>query len=228
MWWFISVDSKPETVAAATSDPSVSTNLVNPFTMARQVKLPPQKQKTITYRIAKHIVADMKPINTVESTDFRAMIHECEPRYVFPIRATVSETIIPKMYDRVAKRIRDEIKDQTLAWTTDSWTSRATQSYVTITCHFIDESFKMNSCVLQTREMPDSHTGENIAIELENASDEWGCKATAISTDNAANMKVAIRRTTIPIHMGCFAHTLNLAANKAVELKEVSSALGRI
>jgi hypothetical protein len=41
--------------------------------------------------------------------------------------------------------------------------------------------------------MSDAQTGENIPIELD-ISDEWGCKVTAVSKDNAANMNIAIRR----------------------------------
>ena len=36
-----------------------------------------------------------------------------------------------------------------VALTTDGWTSRATESYVTITCNYIDKEWKLRSNVLQ-------------------------------------------------------------------------------
>jgi len=40
---------------------------------------------------------------------------------------------------------------QYVAVTTDIWTSRATQAYITVTVHFLTDSWKMESKVLQTK-----------------------------------------------------------------------------
>ena len=50
-----------------------------------------------------------------------------------------------------------------LALTSDIWTSRATQAYVTVTAHYISEDWKIQSYVLCTCEKPEMHTGVNIA-----------------------------------------------------------------
>lgn len=66
----------------------------------------------------------MRPFSTTESKTFRAMINECEPRYIFPGRSTFSETVIPKMYQIAAARVRNELHDsEAVAWTTVSWMS---------------------------------------------------------------------------------------------------------
>jgi hypothetical protein len=49
-----------------------------------------------------------------------------------------------------------------VAITTDSWTSQATISYLTITVHGIDEKWNLLSRVLQTREFTQPHDGEHI------------------------------------------------------------------
>lgn len=218
-------DIKPDMTAASKAPVA----LANPFLMAGKMKLPQAKINRITNSIARYQVDDMRPFSTTESKTFRAMITECEQRYKFPSRTTFSETVIPNMYKSVVTRVREEIgQAESVAWTTDSWTSRATQSYVTITAHFVNQQFELCSRVLQTRDLPEAHTGENVGHLLQDAALEWGCKVSVITTDNAANMKIAAKTADIPIHLGCFAHTLNLASGKVLDLREVSNMLGKM
>ena len=46
--------------------------------------------------------------------------------------------------------------------TTDIWTSGAIHGYMTVTVHFVDESWQLYSKILVTEEMPDRHTGQHI------------------------------------------------------------------
>ena len=47
-------------------------------------------------------------------------------------------------------------------------------------------------------------------------------------TDNASNMTVAARELGSTMHIGCFAHTLNLACGKALQIEEVAQLLAKI
>ena len=60
-----------------------------------------------------------------------------------------------------------------IALTTDLWTSRSVESYLTITAHYINSKWELESKVLQTREKKERHTGENIAETLLTAVKEW-------------------------------------------------------
>ncbi|RXN23947.1 zinc finger BED domain-containing 1-like protein [Labeo rohita] len=85
------------------------------------------------------------------------------------------------------------------------------------------------SHVLQTRAMHKSHTGSNIAELLKAALEEWDLvsKDPAIVTDNAANMSVAAELAGM-LHFRCFAHTLNLASQRALKLPAVARLLGHV
>ena len=48
------------------------------------------------------------------------------------------------------------------ALTTDIWTSQATMGYVTVTCHFLMDNWELKSIVLETTQIEESHTAENI------------------------------------------------------------------
>ena len=61
-----------------------------------------------------------------------------------------------------------------VAITCDGWSSRATESYMTITAHHITNEWQLLAHVLQTRAMHESHTGANVAEVLKTATEEWG------------------------------------------------------
>lgn len=56
---------------------------------------------------------------------------------------------------------------QYVALTTDLWTSCQTQSYITITAHYISEQWSLESLVLQTRFFDVAHNADNLSAELE-------------------------------------------------------------
>ena len=53
-----------------------------------------------------------------------------------------------------------------MALTTDIWTSMATETYMTVTAHYIDPNWKLQNFVLETLSFPERHTGVNIAQKL--------------------------------------------------------------
>lgn len=115
-----------------------------------------------------------------------------------------------------------------LALTTDSWTSRATESYLTVTVHYIlNTDWQIKTAILQTRPVYESHTSANLSEELKHAVTEWKLNRAGatipVTTDNAANIVNAIRETEgLGPQIGCFAHVVNLAAKKAVAISSVS------
>lgn len=135
------------------------------------------------------------------------------------------------MYEEAANKMKSSLAlARSVALTTDGWTSRATESYVTITSVHITPDWKLQNFVLQTRALPESHTGENIAKVIKEAITEWGISTPnpPLVSDNAANMLVAGRELSSKPHIGCFAHTLNLAAQKALKINTVSRILARV
>nr|XP_054594517.1 E3 SUMO-protein ligase ZBED1-like [Nothobranchius furzeri] len=107
-----------------------------------------------------------------------------------------SQVVIPGLYDKTRNAIESDLaKAESLALTTDSWTSRATQSYMTVTAHYMLD-WEMKSAMLQTRPLYESHT-INETVEL-------------------------------GPQISCFAHSVNLAAKRAVSINGVSRLLGKV
>ena len=106
----------------------------------------------------------MRPFSVLENEGFVNMIRVLEPKYDMPCRTHFSEKVIPKLYEETREIVTKKMHQaEFIALTTDSWTSRATQSYNTITAHFL-EDWNMRSFVLQTRVMQESHTKEFIRV----------------------------------------------------------------
>ncbi|KAM3873612.1 E3 SUMO-protein ligase ZBED1-like [Diretmus argenteus] len=172
----------------------------------------------------------MRPYSVVENEGFRNMIYQAEPRYAIPSRKTITETTIPDLYKESVSEVKVSLRGaKRIALTCDGWTSRATESYVTVTSHHITDDWGLCSHVLQTRAMYESHTGKNLSDLLNDVTTEWGINAndTALVTDNASNMIVCAELSGF-LHIKCFAHTLNLAAQRALKLPDVARLLGRI
>ncbi|XP_059923557.1 E3 SUMO-protein ligase ZBED1-like [Gadus macrocephalus] len=134
------------------------------------------------------------------------------------------------MYEALKEAIRIKIQAANrVAITCDTWTSLSTQSYLTVTCHYIDTEWCLVSHVLQTTEVLTSHTATNLAGMLSGAIEEWGLtsKTPAVVTDNAANMVRAVELMQLT-HVGCFAHTLNLASQAGLKIPAVSRLLSRV
>ncbi|KAL7723205.1 hypothetical protein ACLKA6_002336 [Drosophila palustris] len=97
------------------------------------------------------------------------------------------------MHEDMENKLKDILsKIRHCAVTTDGWTSRANDHYLTVTCHFLTDDFQMKSAVLSTDKLQNDQdqTSENIASSLHNILFEWGVKSkvSAIVTDNAASM----------------------------------------
>ena len=138
----------------------------------------------------------------------------------------VSTIYMPRLYAGEDQAVASVNR---FATTTDIWTSWSNQAYTGLTIHYVDQEFKLRSHLLETREFPESHTGANIAEELESIMDEWKLHKqglSAVTTDNGSNVVSAIDILGC-IRMPCFSHTLQLAVEQVLKLPRVSSALAR-
>ena len=99
-------------------------------------------------------------------------------------------SLLPDQYQKIRQELKAKLAEaKYCALTTDLWTSRATQRYITVTCHFISSSWELHSAVLATLLVDSAHTAENLAAELMSITTEWEIteKIICVVTDNASN-----------------------------------------
>ena len=128
----------------------------------KMIKLPPnyKRAKKITESIA-FISKDLQPYSVVENEGFQNLLSILEPRYVIPSRKYFTDgTAIPKLYSEVKEEVNETLSlAEGVAITCDGWSSRSTESYMTITAHHITNEWQLLAHVLQTRAMHESQCG---------------------------------------------------------------------
>lgn len=204
-----------------------------PFSFRAKLPQNSARAKEITSAIGVFVASDMRPYSVVENAGFKHLISVLEPRYEVPSRSHLTTNVLPAMYENVkAKVIEDLSNAELIALTTDGWTSRATQSYMTITAHYINDDWEIENPVLQTRPIYDAHTSENLAEVLREAVVEWKLDrpnvTIPVTTDNAKNIVNATKEAGLSPHIGCFAHTVNLASQKGLGVNQMSRLLGKV
>lgn len=232
----ISKSASKTTVVSSVSSSSAFTSspdqpkVFEIFQKKQKYKPNSERAKIVTEKIARFMVKDLRPFSVVSNEGFCDLVNTLDPNYIIPSKTYFSQTVIPDMYEKVKAEVLESLSgSHTVALTTDGWTSRATESYVTITSCHITEDWCLKSFVLQTRAMPLSHTAENVSTVIKEAIKEWGLPANPpLVTDNAANMLAAAKLIGCEPHIGCYAHTLNLAVQKGLKVNAVSRLLGRI
>ncbi len=173
-----------------------------------------QRHKEITNAIAYHLAKDMAPINTVENEGFKAMIKTLDKRYSLPSRNYFSSVALPGLYTQCRMTVEKELQNmQNFAATTDLWSSRTMEPYLSLTVHFITSDFNVKSRCLQTAFFPADHTGEELAQGLKESLDSWSLeeeKMVCITTDSGANIVKAASLNNWT-RLQCFGHRLHLA-----------------
>ncbi|XP_050322582.1 E3 SUMO-protein ligase ZBED1-like [Bactrocera neohumeralis] len=172
------------------------------------------------------VASDVLPLNVVNNVGLTKLIHELDPRYKMPSKTHLRNVLLKNEYNSLKETLKAELQIvESVALTTDGWSSRANESYLTVTCHFVTESFELASKILSTNQLitPTNHSAVNIADTINNVVTEWGLqgKVVCVVTDNDATMKKACELLKI-MHIPCFAHTINLLVQDVLKLPCVS------
>nr|XP_043069341.1 E3 SUMO-protein ligase ZBED1-like [Drosophila bipectinata] len=193
--------------------------------MQRNIEYPPesQKKKTMDKYVMLMIARDVQPFSMVEDDGFRNLMQQMDPKYKMPSRTFFREVMLPKIYKDLRKDLECELEGvQYVAITTDGWTSRANEAYITVTCHYVNKQFQLITAVLSTASLltPTNHSAMNIADTIRQVLNEWKLlhKVVTIVTDNDATMKKACEHLQIK-HFPCFAQTINLLVKEILKLE---------
>ncbi len=177
------------------------------------------RRKKIDEAVVRMLATDLQPASIVEDKGFLNFLHVIDPKYQPPSRRTIMRSLLPDHYEKTKQELKAKLAEaKYCAITTDLWTSRATEGYITVTCHFISSSWELHSAVLATLFVDTAHTAENLAAELMSITTEWEIteKIVCVVTDNACNIVAAVRLNGWK-HMPCFAHTLNLVVQDSLK-----------
>ena len=143
------------------------------------------------------------------------------------------------IYNSEREKLRKSLKGCRVCLTTDTWTSLQNLNYMCLTCHFIDDAWKLHKRILNFCQVED-HKGETIGRKIEMSLREWGIDGIfTLTVDNASSNLTTIKflqRVTKDwngtvlgnelMHMRCCAHILNLIVGEG--LKEIDASVARV
>ena len=135
---------------------------------------------------------DLPPYSVVENAGFRFMIKTTEPKYVIQSCQLFTEKAVSELSNETQAKVTEALAKATrVAVTCDAWTSRATQAFLTSTAHYITDAWQLDSRVLQTRVMHESHTAVNMNELFHSVTDEWKLTLANLVIFTDANMLAA-------------------------------------
>ncbi len=103
----------------------------------KEEELPDELQERITMRIFDYIVADARPISTVDSTYFRNMLKEIDPRVNICCAKTLKK-IVAKSYLDFKSKLKVKFESAvSVCLTADVWGSLK-RSFLGITAHWLE------------------------------------------------------------------------------------------
>ena len=153
--------------------------------------LPIEKEKRITQRLTDLAIETLVPFSTLEHPAFKAYSNELEDHYIVPGRKAILNNIHKLNGNVKDVLLSDLCEAPSVSITHDAWTSINVQSYDTVTVHYISSAWDLKSAVLKTQHFLGSHTGENVANNLQQTADMWKLKDIIAVTDNASNERKA-------------------------------------
>lgn len=206
-----SISSPSESSATAKDQTKVTS-----FFSAASTTCSKSKSDKITSLIADLIVGNVLPLKLVDDTNFKNLINFLEPKYVVPSRKTIT-AVIERKYDSIHDDLKMKLATSgSVSLTTDCWTSMTAASFMTVTCHYINNDWVLENYVLSTRALEENHTANNLRRALEEVVSEFDLqpKVLACVSDNAANVVRALKDcTVVKERQACAVHTLQLSVN---------------
>ena len=213
--------------AQETEEPTTSTSAkakqISIFESSDRVRIwdinDPRAQR-VHRLIGEMIAIDNQPFSVVENEGFTTLLSVLEPRYSLPSRKYMTETVLPRIMTAVTSCVKLEIANvRWYSFTTDIWsTDVSSHSLLSLTAHWLTDSFERKSAVLHAQSFPGEHTGEMICSKYKAMFEGWEIQQEQVHLivrDNASNMVKAMREAAYP-DLGCFAHTLQLIIHDGV------------
>ncbi|XP_077056453.1 zinc finger BED domain-containing protein 4 [Siphateles boraxobius] len=164
------------------------------------------------------IISDLHPHTIVEEPGFLRFFKSISQSFQCPPTA---HAILLGLQDLMLNttQILQERLDRAdhVALSSEVWKTTTNKTYMTTTCHLINCTWTRQSCVLETKHLPEEYKPSHVVGQLLKIADTWrlGSKINVVVT-NVDGMKKDIKKAGWD-HIPCFANTLDVVFKETLE-----------
>ena len=132
-------------------------------------------------------------------------------------------TLIPELYKCISEKLTAVVAaTEWLSLTTDAWsTPQCMDSLLSITAHWIDESWERRVVLIAACPIHGSHTAANIRKLVKDTLQKWNVtnNVHVFLRDNGKNIVVGLHDAGLP-SLKCFSHTLQLCMKSGLNSQQ--------
>ena len=192
-----------------------------------------QRQKDFDRSVVEYLVEASLPFAHVESDAFKNFVAKLEPRANVKSAVTFAHSKLPRLYDAMKfdfdRKTTEELRNNIgVAFTTDCWTSRANDAFMSVTLHYISPKWTLERLLVGCLPFEGRHTAVRLAMALDTtiksisalSPDPVKAPKTVVH-DAAANMKATITQSQLKLgSFVCMDHGLQTALAHAFDKKK--------
>jgi hypothetical protein len=171
------------------------------------------------------------PIMIGETDAFKDFIKTAHNPNFQPVSKQTTGRDLFKYYNAKRDKLMACLQDNvvsSVAITSDIWSGKAKEDYLSVVAHFINADWQLEKRVLGLRLIDVSHNADNIAERVHNVLAEYGIlnKVFSVTLDNASANKNAMDRlkpvlkeylgADLFLHQRCACHIINLIVKEAL------------
>ena len=204
------------------SEPKIIKSMWKPIKKEKQKSCSANEREALNKTIALWIAGSLRPFSLVEDAGFKYVIKYAQQLsgvYTPPSSNTIRDRVA-LMANEIRGNMKVDIANEVHYYciTTDFWTSRSKDSFVSLTLHYVCRKLKLKQKTLEVKHFPGEHSADAIVQALRDMLADWELslqKCCLLVRDNGANLIRAAKNLGIQ-QMPCFAHTLHLVLAEAL------------
>ena len=182
-------------------------------------------QKALDEQIAKWLAESGVAFRQIDLPSFKKLINIANDKLKVKGR-----TFYSKLVSNLAEEARRDIINilqhskshlKSVSFTTDIWTSRNGDPFISLTLHFITADWDLLNFTPYVRPFPERHTGKNISLVLDKLIENLGLNSLDFHlfsvNDSASNMLKGIRDSSYLVQYTCDIHKLENCIKDALK-----------
>ncbi|XP_050980919.1 uncharacterized protein LOC127174502 [Labeo rohita] len=164
------------------------------------------------------IISDLHPHTIVEEPGFLHFYTAMSKRFPYPPKPAVILLKLQQLFIKTTQNVQKCLERvDNVALSSEVWSTTANKTYMTTTCHLIDNTWTRRSYVLETTPLPEEYKPSYFVGQLLKIADKWGIGSKIkVLVTNEDGMKRDIKKAGWDL-IPCFANTLDLVFKEMLE-----------